>query len=557
MRTPAQNAVPTQETLIHPDRDLDALVLGGGFGGMYMLHELRRRGFKVLAIEAGSDVGGAWYWNRYPGARCDVESLVYCYSFSPVIDAEWRWSERYAAQPEITRYMRFVCDRLDLRKDIRFNARLASATFDEGENRWTFRTASGDTYRARHFVSSAGPISAPIWPDIPGRETYSGELYHTALWPQAEPDFSGKRVGVIGNGSSGTQLIPLVAEQAAHLSVFVRTANFYVNARNRPLTEADYDWWEVNKERVRKGLRTNEYVGGGDVFITEAMNECRRHPASHYTPEEQRRIMQERWDFGGGSLPKAFADSLTNKAANDVVSVFLRGKVAETIRDPRTAEILTPRGFAFGTKRVCVGTNFLETFNRDNVEAIDAKATPIERFTATGLVVGGREIALDAIVCASGFDALTGALTVIDIRGVGGRSIKDAWATNSDTYLGFGVAGFPNLHMIGGPGSPSVLTNVVNTNEYQGDWIAGLMEHMRSTGRTRVEAEPAAQAAWSRTVKDAVADTVFKDADSWYVGTNVPGKAKGILAYAGGMMSYVAACDRVAANGYDGFRFSD
>lgn len=535
---------------------LDALVLGGGFGGMHMLHQLREMGLKVLALEAGTSVGGAWYWNRYPGARCDVESLVYCYSFSPVIDAEWRWTERYAAQPEILRYMNFVCDRLDLRKDIRFNARLVKASFDAATRLWTFVTEKGDTYRAHHFVSSAGPISAPIWPDIPGRDTFKGEIYHTALWPQTEPDFTGKRVGVIGTGSSGTQLIPLVAEQAKHLTVFVRTPNYYANANNRPLTEADFAWWQENKDRVRTRMRTSEIVGSGDVFMGEEMLATRKRSGSEYTRAQRREILESRWQFGGATMPRAFVDILTDHELNDEVGAFLREKIAGIVKDKATAEILTPRNIYFGTKRICVGTNFYETFNRPNVSAVGVKETPIERFTEKGLVVAGKEYELDAVICASGFDALTGALTVIDIRGVDGRSIKDVWAQGPDTYLGIGVAGFPNLHMIGGPGSPSVLVNVIMANEYQVGWISKLIAHMRDNGFGRIDVDPAFQKKWSRTVKDVINGTVFTSADSWYVGTNVPGKARGILAFAGGIVDYKKACDAAAEKGYEGFAFS-
>lgn len=541
----------------HDDEILDALILGGGFGGMHMLYKLREMGLKVRALEAGSNVGGAWYWNRYPGARCDVESLVYCYSFSPIIDAEWKWSHRYAAQPEIMRYMSFVCDRLDLRKDIRFHSRLVRATFDDKVNLWTFETENGDTYKARHFISSAGPISAPIWPNIPDRDTFKGDVYHTALWPRdKEPDFTGKRVGVIGTGSSGTQLIPHVAEQAEHLAVFVRTPSYYAPAYNRPLTDEDQAHWLRIREKVRSKLRSYEVAGSGDVFMSEEMMASRLHPGSDFTPEERQKIMNERWEFGGTVMPRAFSDVMTNVDINEEICQFLQDKVSDVIDDPKTAEILTPRGYHFGTKRICVGTNFYETFNRDNVEAVDVKDNPIERFTEKGLVVGGKEIELDVIICASGFDALTGALTVIDIQGVDGLTIKDNWSEGSETYLGIGVAGFPNMHMIGGPGSPSVLVNVVMANEYQVDWISDLIGYMRDNNYERIDVVPAAQPAWTQTVNDVIKGTVLEGAESWYVGINVPGKAKGILAYAGGMAKYIEHCDASAAEGYSGFKLS-
>lgn len=535
---------------------LDALVLGGGFGGMHMLYKLREMGLKVLALETGESVGGAWYWNRYPGARCDVESLVYCYSFSPIIDAEWRWSERYSSQPEILRYMNFVCDRLDLRKDIRFKSRLIKARFEEDTNLWHFETDNGATYSARHFVSSAGPITAPIWPDIPGRETFSGELHHSALWPSAEPEYAGKRVGVIGTGSSGVQLIPLVAEKAEQLISFVRTPPYYAPANNRPLTEDDYAQWDRIRTRVRAKLRTFEVLGSGDTLMPEDMMETRKHKGEDYTQTERREIYDQRWQWGGTVMPRAFADVMTNFDINEEVSDYVRGKVAEIVRDPTTAELLTPKGYRFGTKRICVGTNFYETFNRENVSAIDVAATPIERFTENGLVVGGEEIELDMIICASGFDALTGSLSRIDIRGIGGKTIRDTWSEGAATYLGFGIAGFPNLTMIGGPGSPSVLVNVVMANEYQVEWISELIEYMRDNGYERVDVDPEAQRKWSEKVRDAIKGTVLTSSKSWYVGANVPGKKQEILAYAGGIQSYIAASDACAARKYEGFVFS-
>lgn len=535
---------------------LDAFVLGGGFGGMHMLHTLREMGLKVLAVEAGDSVGGAWYWNRYPGARCDVESLVYCYTFSPVVDEEWTWSERYATQPEILRYMNFVCDRLELRKDIRFNSRLVAAKFDNATGLWNFETENGDTYKARYFISSAGPISAPIWPDIPGRDSFKGEVYHTALWPSEEPDFTGKRVGVIGTGSSGTQLIPLVAKQAEHLTVFVRTPGFYANANHRHLTDEDQEWWKQNKERIRTQLKTSEIVGSGDTMMNEEMLNTRKNKGSTYTPEQRKKILEDRWEFGGATMPRAFEDIMIDVDLNEEVCEFLRGKISGIIKDPETAEIMTPRNLYFGTKRVCVGDGFYEAFNRPNVTAVAVKKTPIERFTEKGMVVDGKEIELDVIIAASGFDALTGALTVIDIQGAEGQTIKDTWAKGSDTYLGIGVAGFPNMLMIGGPGSPSVLVNVVMANEHQVEWIANLITYMNDKGYSRIDVDPAAQDRWGETVQNVIKGTVFTSADSWYTGSNVPGKPKRILAYAGGIMGYRKACDDTADNDYEGFTFS-
>lgn len=535
---------------------LDVLVLGAGFGGLHALFRLRENGLKALALEAAPDVGGAWYWNRYPGARCDVESLVYCYSFSPVVDAEWRWSERYSAQPEIYRYLRFVADRLELRRQIRFHSRLVKARFDEAASHWVFETEAGDIYRARHFLSSAGPITTPLMPNVPGLADFQGEIIHTARWPAEDPDFKGKHVGIIGTGSSGTQVIPVVAPQCEKLNVFLRTPNFYSPARNRPLTEADYAWWAENREETRHRLQIGHRWGGGDIMLDDEINNAMFRSAHEFSAEERRRIYEARHANGGGVVGWAFADAMVDPVVNEEAGDFLREKVRDVVDDPSIAEKLTPRGFAYGTKRVTVGTDFPETFNRDNVELIDVKADPIEGFTAGGIQVGGQEIPLDILICASGFDALTGALTVMDVEGVDGRTLKEAWADGPHTYLGISVHGFPNLYMVGGPGSPSVLTNVVVTNEMQVEWIAGLIGHVEAAGHKRCEATPAAEQAWTEKVNSLVKGNLWETADSWYVGANVPGKPRVILAYAGGYTAYKAECEEVSASGYPGFAFS-
>lgn len=535
---------------------LDAVIVGAGFGGMHMLHRLREIGFTAIVLEAGSDVGGAWYWNRYPGARCDVESLAYCYSFSPIIDAEWRWSELYAAQPEIMRYMRFVSERLDLRRDIRFDARVAAAHFDAGSDCWDIRTTAGESYRARHFISAAGPISAPIWPDIPDRERFRGELYHTALWPQdAEPDFAGKRVGVIGNGSSGTQLVSAIADSVGHLTLFIRTSNYYTEARNRKLTEADYHKWEQVRDDYRRKFRTFEIIGNGDIFMAPELQQSRFRKAAEFSREERLAIMEGRWNNGGAAAARPFADTITDDAVNEEVSEFWRQKIRGIVKDPAVADILTP-DFPLATKRGCVGNGYLDIVNRDNVDVIAARATPIERFVENGVIVDGKVIELDVVICASGFDALTGALTAIDIRGDRGQSLKEEWAEGVETFLGIGLAGFPNMHMIGGPKSLSVLVNVVVANEYQVGWIADLLDHMRRFSLTRADVRKTAQMRWTRHVDDVIRGTVFERADSWYVGTNVPGKKKEILAYAGGIVKYIAACDRVRSSNWKDYVFS-
>jgi cyclohexanone monooxygenase len=535
------------------DAPYDAVVVGAGFGGLHMLYRLRELGFRVLALEAASDVGGAWYWNRYPGARCDVESLVYSYSFSPELDAEWRWSERYSAQPEIQAYLRFASERLDLRKDIRFNTRVTRAAFLDDLSEWTYETDTGEVFRSRFCIMATGPISLPIWPNIPGIEDFQGELYHTAKWPQSDPEFGGKRVGVIGTGSSGTQVIPIIAEQAGRLFVFVRTPNFTVPARNHALTDGHHAEWARRRDDLRAALRRGELVGSGDVLMPDDLRATRSTPSTQYTPEQRREILERRSACGGATVQQCFSDVLVNESINAEVGDFMRERVREVVQDPQAADLLTPRGFAVGTRRICVDTGYYETFNRDNVEIVDIRNNTIERFTASGIQSGGREIPLDVVVAATGFDALTGALTAIDLRGSNGVSISGAWEEGPRTFLGLAVSGFPNMFMIGGPGSPSVLTNVVSTNEFQVDFLAELIRDATDRGINRVEARADAQDAWTQQVNDLVRGTVLEKSDSWYVGANVPGKPRVILAYTGGIKRYQSACEASRENGYDGF----
>lgn len=535
---------------------LDVLVLGAGFGGLHALHRLREENLKAISLEAAPDVGGAWYWNRYPGARCDVESLVYCYTFSPILDAEWKWSERYAGRDEICRYLQWVAARLDLRKHIKFSSRLVKATFDEKDSLWVFETENGDTYRARHFLSSAGPITTPIMPDIPGIDEFKGQLIHTARWPEKNPDFAGKSVGVIGTGSSGVQVIPIVAKQCEKLRVFIRTPNFYAPARNRPLTRADYDWWEENRELTRQRLQNCHRWGGGDIMLDSEVNDTIFQKASEFTQEQRRSIYENRYKNGGGVVGWAFYDAMIDKAVNEEAADFLRGKIKTVVKDSATAEKLTPRGFPYGTKRCTVGTNFHETFNRDNVDLIDVKKAPIERITERGVIVGGSEIELDILIAASGFDALTGALTKIEVRGEGGDLLADRWKSGVQTHLGISVHGFPNLYMVGGPGSPSVLTNVVMTNEMQVDWIVDLICHIQQQGYKRCDTTQEAQDAWTHEVGELVKGNLWETADSWYVGANVPGKPRQILAYVGGYAAYKESCLKESNAGYPGFTFT-
>lgn len=547
-----ETAVTVQQEQIY-----DALIMGAGFGGLHALHRLRQDGFKVMAFEAAADTGGAWYWNGYPGARCDVESLVYCYSFSPIIDAEWRWSERYAARDEICRYLQWVATRLDLRKDIRFSTKIVKAHFANGDQLWHLQTEHGEVFRARHFISSPGPISTPIMPDIPGLEQFKGQMIHTARWPTPGPDFAGKRVGVIGTGSSGTQLIPLVAEQCGHLYVFMRTRNYYSPARNRPLTDADYEWWKAHRAEIRAKLDKSEVSGGGDIFLDE---DIARQPiytnGADLSRQERLQFLERRWELGGAMVGYAFRDVFISPEVNADVSDFLRSKVRTFVRDPELAAQLEPGKFPFGTKRPCVGTQYFETFERPNVSLVDVKATPMERLTEKGAVVAGKEYEIDVLILASGFDAVTGALTSIDIRGEGGRSLKEVWAEGTASLLGISLVEFPNFYMIGGPGSPSVLTNVVRTNEFQVDWIADLLCEMRKSGNATARVKPRAQQAWTEKVEKAATYGVWGETDSWYIGANVPGKKRQILAFTGGMLNYRKACNQERDSRFDSYEFS-
>jgi len=540
--------MPAKEEII------DVVVVGAGFGGLHMLYNLRERGFSVQGFEGASDVGGAWYWNRYPGARCDVESLVYSYSFSKEIDDEWEWSERYSAQPEIQAYLRFAAERLDLRKHIRFNTFVKSMAFDGATDTWLVTCDDGTSVRCRYCVMATGPISVPILPDIPGIEDFKGRLIHTAKWPQNEDvDFSGKRVGVIGTGSSGTQLIPIVAKEAESLTVFLRTPNFVTPARNVPLDEKTFEVWRERRDDIRDSMRRGEIGGAGDVMMSKELIASRIRKASEYSPEERQAILQARWDAGGAAIQSSFADVMIDQQANDEVSDFVRGKIADLVQDPELVELLTPRGYALGTKRICVGTNYYETYNRPNVEVISVKDTPISKFTPKGVQVGDREVELDVVLLATGFDALTGALGDIEITGLGGTSLADAWADGPHTYLGFAISGFPNMFLIGGPGSPSVLTNVVMTNEFQVDFITDLLLDARERNTTRVDADMSAQENWTEQVNAIAQTTLLAKADSWYVGANVPGKPRVILAYTGGGPAYRATCNDVKSNGFSGF----
>ncbi|MEX1103348.1 MAG: NAD(P)/FAD-dependent oxidoreductase, partial [Dehalococcoidia bacterium] len=513
--------------------------------GLYMLHRLRGLGFSARVIEAGDGVGGTWYWNRYPGARCDVESLDYQYSFSDDLQREWDWTERYATQPEILTYANHVAQRFDLFRDIQFETRVNSTVWDEKAKRWSIGTDRGDQLTAQFCIAATGCLSASRVPDYRGLASFEGDRYHTGQWPHEGVDFTGKRVGVIGTGSSGIQSIPHIAEQASQLFVFQRTPNFSLPANNAKLTPDKVQYYKENFGEIKAAARAS--AAGLPIEPTEASAlEC-----SH---DERCEKFEEGWEEGGFHLVQKYIDLLATVEANETVAEFVRAKIREAVKDPDVAEKLAPKDHPLGTKRICIDSDYYETYNRDNVALVDIRTAPITEITAKGLrTEDGREFELDAIVFATGFDAMTGALLSMGIRGRGGQALADKWAAGPRTYLGLQAAGFPNLFMITGPGSPSVLSNMIVSIEQHVDWIGECMEDLRERGAGTIEATVDAEDAWVEHV-NAVADlTLFPKANSWYLGANIPGKPRVFMPYVGGVGVYADKCREVVANGYEGF----
>ena len=524
--------------------DFDVLVIGAGFGGMYMVHSARQHGLRVHALEAGGDVGGTWYWNRYPGARCDVESLEYSYGFSDDLQQDWVWTERYASQPEILAYADHVATRFDLRRDISFTTTVRAATFDEERSRWIVRTEAGEELSGQFLVTAIGCLSAANIPPFPGLEHFGGEWQHTGRWPATGLDFSGKRVGVIGTGSSGVQSIPVIAGQAEKLFVFQRTPAYTVPAHNRALSGEEEKAIKADYPAFRAANRLMITAMGSRFPLNDVS-------ALAVSPDERERLFEERWERGGLGFMGSFNDLLIDAAANELAAAFVRNKIRTIVEDPDVAGRLCPTT-TIGCKRLCVDTGYYATFNRDNVELVDVAAAPITEITAAGLRTTERAFDLDCIVFATGFDAMTGALSRIDIRGRGGMPLTDAWAEGPRTYLGLGVAGFPNLFTITGPGSPSVLANMVVAVEQHVDWITGCIEHLRTRGVREIEPTAEAQDAWVTFVADVADFTLFPTCNSWYLGANIEGKRRVFMPLLG-FPEYVEQCERVAAKGYEGF----
>jgi cyclohexanone monooxygenase len=524
--------------------EIDVVVVGAGFGGMYMLHRLRGLGLSAVVFDVAAGVGGTWYWNRYPGARCDVESMQYSYSFSEELQQDWQWSEVFAGQPEILRYANHVADRLDLRRDMRFETRVTGAAFDETSHRWTVRTDRGDVVSAKYCVMATGCLSAARMPDFPGLSSFKGKTYHTGHWPHEGVDFSGLRVGVVGTGSSAIQAIPVIAAQAGHVTVFQRTPNFSIPSRNRPMPEAYARSWKDSypAKRAEARLTRNGILANpNDRSAIE-------------TPEAERlAVYEQRWESGGTTFMAAFNDLIFNKASNDTAAEFVRGKIRAMVNDPAKGVLLAPTSHPIGTKRICVDTDYYLTYNRPNVDLVDVRDTPVEAVTPDGLLVGGKRYAFDAIVFATGFDAMTGALTRMGIVGRGGERLADKWEAGPRTYLGLMTAGFPNLFMITGPGSPSVLSNMMVSIEQHVDWIADCLGYLTDRRFDCIEPSPAAENAWVQHVNEVADTTLYPSAASWYMGANIPGKPRVFMPYIGGVGAYRQTCDEVAAKGYEGF----
>jgi cation diffusion facilitator CzcD-associated flavoprotein CzcO len=528
------------------ESSLDAIIIGAGFSGLYMIYRLREAGFSVQAFEAADNVGGTWYWNRYPGARCDIESVYYNYTFSKELLVEWNWSSRYATQPEILRYINHVADKFELRKHIEFNTRVETAHFDEANHRWVITTDSGKKLSSKYLIAAIGCLSASNVPNIKGLDHFNGEWYHTGRWPHEKVDFTGKRVGIIGTGSSGIQAIPVIAKEAEHLTVFQRTPQYSAPAKDHPYEpEFIRKTWE-NYSELRQSM---QYSMHGVPIIP------RDRSALEDTPEVRQHHYEEAWEKGGlFTLSYTYNDHGINETANHAVADFVRGKIREVVSDPETAEKLMPN-YYYATKRPIIDTDYFETYNRKNVTLVDVKETPIEEITTNGLRTTEEEHNLDILVFATGFDAITGPLFKIDLRGRNGMTLKEKWdgGANLKTYLGIATAEFPNFFMITGPQSPSVLSNMMVSIEQHVEWVTDFLLYLRKNRIELFEATKGAEEEWSNHCNEVANFTLLTKTDSWYMGANIDGKPRGFLPYAGGVGPYRQICNDVAAEGYKGF----
>lgn len=525
--------------------DYDVVIIGAGFAGMYQLHKLRQIGLRAHVFEVGNDVGGTWYWNRYPGARVDIESMEYSYSFDNDLQQEWRWKERYAPQPELLEYARHVCKRYDLRKDISFSTKVEKLGWDEGARTWTVETPNGKAVTARYVIAATGCLSKPSEPKFEGMEYFRGQMYWTSNYPHEGVDLSGKRVAVIGTGSSGIQTITAIAPQVGHLTVLQRTPTFAVPAHNTLISDARDAEIKAKYDEIRRVGRATS-VGynqpPGDRMLADV------------SPEDARKELDERWARGGLGFSFGFDDVLLEPVANDFVAEYVREKIREKVKDPHTAELLCPRSYPIASKRMCVDTGYFETYNRDNVDLVDLQSEPLQRITESGILVGSREIEVDVIILATGFDAMTGALNSIEIsNGLG--TLKEKWRYGPRTYLGLMSHGFPNLFMITGPQSPSVLSNMMVSIEDHVDWVSEALKDLTASGQTRIEPAADAEENWVHTTNDLANMTLMPQANSWYMGANIPGKERVFMPFIGGVDTYAQIIAGIRVANYHGFEF--
>lgn len=532
-----------------PSATLDAVVIGAGFSGMYMLKSLRDKlGLKAKVLEMGSTVGGTWYWNRYPGARCDSDSYIYVCSWDKQALQEWEWSERYPEQPEILRYLEYIAKRHDLKRDIEFNTKVTSAEFDEKTNLWTVHTDNGDPVTARYVITAVGTLTTTNMPKFKGLENFKGRWYHTSRFPHTGVDFTGKRVGMVGTGATAVQAIPEIAQQAKHLTVFQRTANYCVPARNGKVDPEVVKARKADYENIIKRTRES-FFGQEHYFIMKSALEA--------TPEEREAEFDKKWDAGGFAFWLAnYQDMFFVEEANELCADYIRRKIRKTVIDQAVADRLMPKGHHYGCKRQPLDTNYYETFNKHNVKLVDAATDGgIEEITEKGIRAGGKEYEFDIIVFATGFDAMTGPLKALNLKGRNGLTLDKVWADGPHTYLGVSVAGFPNLFTLTGPQSPSVLTNMPVAIEQHVEWVSDCIEHMEKTGKKSIEATPKAQEDWVAHVNGVVNMTLMAKANSWYMSANIPGKPRAFLPYLDpeGVGGYTKRCAEVAAKGYEGF----
>ena len=522
----------------------DIVIIGAGFSGLYAVHKLGKK-HNVVCFEAGDGVGGTWYWNRYPGARVDIKSVEYSYGFDEDLQQEWKWPEYFSAQPDLEKYANHVADRFNLRKDIRLSSPVKSMRFDPDTNRWHVHGANGEHVICKHVVAATGSLSAPNLPDWPGRENFQGEIYHTTQWPEEPLDLSDKRVGIIGTGSTSIQAAPILAARSKHLTVFQRTPAYSMPSGNKPLDEEhERDWKDNYSERRKQMLDT--YGVSLIEYPEKAAHEC--------SPEEQQKILEEGWASKSAfQMMLAFNDVMVDRGANEVVCEFMRSKIRETVKDPKTAETLCPTSYPIGAKRLCIDNGYYEMYNRDNVSLVDVKAAPITGFTESGLQTTDGNYDLDVIVAATGFDAVTGALSRIDIEGAGGINLKDKWRDGPTSHLGFMVAGFPNLFMIHGPLSPGALSQMITTGEWQVDFVSDVIDDLEKDGYSQIDTHVDAEQNWAAEVNGAASATLHHLADSWYNGKNIDGKKGGFMIYVGGFPRYRELSETAVQNNYDGF----